>query len=108
MEWYAARGATKRKVCAKAGDLILWDSRVVHWNEDPTGSRTRLAAYVCYCPRRLVAEDVLSRRVQFFYARTGTNHKPFLALPGKDCSPRLAEPEETDTLLRLIGSGVDE
>ncbi|KLT43804.1 hypothetical protein CC85DRAFT_231514, partial [Cutaneotrichosporon oleaginosum] len=76
MAWYAARGVTKRKVEAKAGDLILWDSRVVHWNEDPIGERIRLAAYVCYCPRSLIAEDVLSKRVQLFYTRTWTNHKP--------------------------------
>lgn len=83
---------------------MLWDSRVIHWNASPTGKETQLAAYVCYCPRAVVDEDVLVSRVRFFYERTGTNHKPNVAMPGKTVLPRLEEPEETPAVLRLIGS----
>lgn len=51
------------KVCAGAGDLILWDSRTVHWNYSPSGERARLATCVCYCPRKMANEEAIPGEV---------------------------------------------
>lgn len=74
--WYRARGCDEVKVCAGEGDLIVWDSRLVHWNASPVGGRVRFAAYVCYCPRSLMAEGDLARKLEVFRARKCTTHWP--------------------------------
>lgn len=74
--WYRARGCGEVKVCAGEGDLILWDSRLVHWNASPVGERVRFAAYVCYCPRALMDEAGLARKLEVFRARKSTTHWP--------------------------------
>lgn len=43
--WFLGRGCEIMKVCADAGDLILWDGRTVHWNTKPQGNNLR--ALVC-------------------------------------------------------------
>lgn len=75
-EWYRSRGCVVEKVCAGEGDLILWDSRLVHWNASPVGSRVRFASYVCYCPRGLMGGDGLARKLEVFRERKSTTHFP--------------------------------
>ncbi|KAK7734774.1 hypothetical protein SLS63_004194 [Diaporthe eres] len=122
--WYrAARGGCEEvKVCAGEGDLILWDSRLIHWNASPVGGQVRFATYVCYCPRALMDEAGLARKLEIFKARKCTTHWPQQnvvpvdrknsnALPLRpDGSPDHAnrtrpflEPEETPAVLRLVG-----
>lgn len=43
--WFKERGCEEVKVCAEAGDLIVWDSRTMHYNVVPEGEQTR--ALVC-------------------------------------------------------------
>ncbi|KKY37934.1 putative phytanoyldioxygenase [Diaporthe ampelina] len=121
-DWYRARGCEEAKVCAGEGDLILWDSRLIHWNASPVGARVRFAAYVCYCPRALMDEAGLARKLEVFRARKSTTHWPQQnvvpvdrkdrnAVPRRpDGSPDQAnrtrpflEPEETPDVLRLVG-----
>jgi ectoine hydroxylase-related dioxygenase (phytanoyl-CoA dioxygenase family) len=45
VEWYTKRGCELRKVCAEPGDLIVWDSRTVHFNETPRSQNLR--AVIC-------------------------------------------------------------
>lgn len=47
VEWFKERGAKEVKVCADPGDLIVWDSRCVHWNVLPQTGQTR--SIVCEC-----------------------------------------------------------
>jgi hypothetical protein len=82
-------------VCARAGDLILWDSRTVHcntpaltWTPAPPPLRDgeaaeliRLVAYVCMLPRRRVPHDMLARRCAAFEQRIPTSHWPDMAPP---------------------------
>lgn len=35
------------KVCAEAGDFIIWDSRTFHCNTTPTTKNLRVCTYVC-------------------------------------------------------------
>lgn len=90
-------------VCAKAGDLILWDSRIVHCNtpalrmanyqrdllekktepfpclpmpEDGKGELLRLVAYVCMVPTSHASAEILQQRKQAFLHRLPTPHYP--------------------------------
>ncbi|KAJ1453292.1 hypothetical protein M885DRAFT_619188 [Pelagophyceae sp. CCMP2097] len=78
-------------VCAKAGDLILWDSRTAHCNSPAltTDDRAddascaaliRQAAYVCMTPAALATPEVVERRRRFFEENIGTSHWPHAAL----------------------------
>lgn len=41
VEWFKDRGCEAIKVCAEPGDLILWDSRTVHYNCLPESDAVR-------------------------------------------------------------------
>jgi hypothetical protein len=43
-QWFFDRGCEWVKVCCEPGDLILWDSRAMHYNVRPTGKRDRTCA----------------------------------------------------------------
>ncbi|KUI66788.1 hypothetical protein VM1G_02266 [Cytospora mali] len=120
--WYKTRGCEEIKVCAEEGDLIVWDSRLIHWNSSPVGEQIRFTTYVCYCPRSLMSEEGLARKLELFKARKGTTHWPQQnVVPGerttKQAVPRrpdgtedpanrarpFVEPEETPTVLKLVG-----
>lgn len=44
-EWFEARGCEWVKVNAKPGDLVLWDSRTMHYSVMPKGDKPR----ICVC-----------------------------------------------------------
>jgi hypothetical protein len=89
-------------VCAKAGDLILWDSRTVHCNtpgldnvvdggvDDNSANRqdehelVRMVGYVCMTPARWATYDVLARRRAAFAAKQTTSHWPHDFIPTGD------------------------
>lgn len=43
--WFEERGCEVVKVCCEPGDLVVWDSRTVHYNVLPTGEQKR--AVIC-------------------------------------------------------------
>jgi hypothetical protein len=45
LDWFKKRGCEILKVCADPGDLILWDSRCVHYNQVPRSQNLR--AVIC-------------------------------------------------------------
>lgn len=47
--WFEKRGCEIVKVCAEAGDLIVWDSRTVHYNVLPEGKQTRAVICMSLC-----------------------------------------------------------
>lgn len=90
-----------RLVCAKAGDLLLWDSRCVHCNTPGVGepgtlgagsdSKTdaaaaaellRVVGYVCMTPAGWASRDILGKRKDAFIHHVGTNHCPHEHHPG--------------------------
>jgi hypothetical protein len=85
-DWFRSRGCEETKVCAGEGDLILWDSRLVHWNASPVGAQVRFATYVCYCPRGLMGAAGLKRKLEVFRERKCTTHFPV------SCHPSLCNP----------------
>ena len=106
-------------VCARAGDLILWDSRTVHCNtpaltwtprSEPPGDGEaadliRLVAYVCMLPRSRVADEMLPRRRGAFEHRMPTAHWPDMAppLPPADRAPERDPAECPREMLDLVG-----
>jgi len=57
IKWLESRpGAEWHKVCAKPGDLLLWDSRTCHYGAPPMSSNSRIAA----CEHILCVEKGMS------------------------------------------------
>ncbi|GAA5894046.1 hypothetical protein JCM6882_007970 [Rhodosporidiobolus microsporus] len=116
LAWFEARGCEWIKTELNPGDLVLWDSRTVHYNVPPRGDRDRVAAYTCFMPARLAAPDQLAKKQELFETRQMTTHwpctnlfakSPIVIRDGKQC-PHLRyapfeEPELTDKLLKLAG-----
>lgn len=89
-------------VCAKAGDLLLWDSRTVHCNspallsniqnhflanpysgtpvDDGNWDIVRLVGYVCMLPFSHAPEKVIEQRKEAFIHHIATNHWPNLPI----------------------------
>lgn len=68
------KGLTKIKICAPAGHILLWDSRMVHCNVAPTGSKPRMCTYVSMAPRSGASADVISKRIKAYEEGRMTNH----------------------------------
>ena len=70
------------KICAPAGHVLLWDSRMFHCNVQPTGSalkedgtpRFRMATYVSMQPRLNATEKELKKRVELYEKGRMTGH----------------------------------
>lgn len=75
IEWFHKQpGCTEIKVETEPGDLVLWDSRTVHWNRVPTGEVVRNAVYVCMCPKSMASAELLDKRKEYFENRLATSH----------------------------------
>ena len=62
------------KVCAPAGSLVLWDSRMVHANCPPTSNQPRVCLYVSMQPRKYANEKELKKRIKLFESGRQTGH----------------------------------
>eukprot|EP00008_Paramoeba_atlantica_P014387 CAMPEP_0201497946 /NCGR_PEP_ID=MMETSP0151_2-20130828/68526_1 /ASSEMBLY_ACC=CAM_ASM_000257 /TAXON_ID=200890 /ORGANISM="Paramoeba atlantica, Strain 621/1 / CCAP 1560/9" /LENGTH=317 /DNA_ID=CAMNT_0047889133 /DNA_START=90 /DNA_END=1043 /DNA_ORIENTATION=- len=77
-------------VKAKAGDLLLWDSRTVHCNTPALEKKDeileeekekhkdliRLVSYICMMPTSKASKEVLEARWELFFQGIGTSHWP--------------------------------
>lgn len=70
------KGCRWVKVCAQPGDLLLWDSRTIHYGAPPSSTNPRFAAYVCYKPASMVDDDTRRALREAFAKRQGTSHDP--------------------------------
>lgn len=103
-QWLEAKGCTWIKVCAQPGDLMLWDSRTIHYGAPPSSINPRFAACksphgyhinimslangedVCYKPADSISDETKAWLRQTFEKKEGTTHDP--ASPrGKDRLP---------------------
>ncbi|GAB7332642.1 hypothetical protein MBLNU13_g04403t3 [Cladosporium sp. NU13] len=116
VDWFKQRGCELRKVCAEPGDLIVWDSRTVHFNETPRSQNLRAVIYLCYTPTAFAKEEDLQRKAELFHKRKGTTHWPHanifendperMRLGKSDSYHRerpVQEPHITPLLLKLAG-----
>ncbi|KIW23901.1 uncharacterized protein PV07_12063 [Cladophialophora immunda] len=119
MEFFTSRGLKPMKVLAEPGDLILWDSRTIHWGGEPTekSNTTRAVIYAAYAPAKLASKDALEEKERVFSAWGATTHWPHDNIKLRDLQARLPDgtpdprhrseplekPEVTDKVLRLAG-----
>ncbi|CAK7235065.1 hypothetical protein SCUCBS95973_009144 [Sporothrix curviconia] len=119
MEWFASKGMQAKKVLAEPGDLILWDSRTVHWGAEPSPeSKTiRTVIYASYAPADLATPESLVAKQAIFRNWGATTHWASTNIfplqtksirhdgtrDPKDREEPLEKPEMTDKLLRLAG-----
>ncbi|KAL4812252.1 hypothetical protein BDW67DRAFT_178878 [Aspergillus spinulosporus] len=92
MKWLADHGLEWVKVCVEPGDLIIWDSRVPHYNLPPSGKNDRLAVYTCYMPVAEASQEDLVRKKKAFEARLGTTHWPNAVHVGTNVAMRDGKP----------------
>jgi hypothetical protein len=119
IKWFEDRGAETLKIDAEPGDLILWDSRTIHYGQQPDADdgNIRTIAYISYSPASFATEEALEAKKKVFEAWAGTSHwahdniNPRFAratLPNGEPDPRdtgvpSEKPELTDDLLKLAG-----
>jgi hypothetical protein len=120
LEWFATRGVHPHKVCADVGDLIMWDSRVIHYGAEPSerSNQIRTCIYATYMPASLASPEQLALKKQAFEMFSGTTHWPHqyivykpnrVFLPDGTPDPRdrerpLEMPDMSDKLLKLAGA----
>lgn len=120
LDWYTAKGLKPHKICADVGDLIVWDSRTIHYGAEPEPSSNtiRTVIYAAYSPASLASTDTLALKAEVFKKFGGTTHWPHdnvvvrdyrTFLPDGTRDPRdrdqpLEVPEMTDKLLKLAGA----
>ncbi|KAJ6028313.1 hypothetical protein N7540_003889 [Penicillium herquei] len=119
MDWWASKGLKPLKVQAEPGDLILWDSRTVHWGGEPTEKSDviRTVIYASYSPARLATKEALEEKARVFDVYGATTHwahdniflRPQVAcLSDGTIDPRnrdepVEKAEMTDRLKKLAG-----
>ncbi|KAL3421310.1 phytanoyl-CoA dioxygenase [Phlyctema vagabunda] len=119
LDFFKEKGLKPLKVNAEPGDLILWDSRTIHYGAEPTetSNTIRTVIYAAYTPARFATEEALKTKAEIFSEWGGTTHwphdniavrrtKPIRedgTLDPKDRSEPIEKPEKTDALLKLAG-----
>lgn len=62
------------KICAQAGEIILFDSRIFHQNVPPTGTNYRMCTYVSMQPRIGASSEQLRKRIEWHSKGRLTSH----------------------------------
>ncbi|GAM25630.1 hypothetical protein SAMD00019534_088050, partial [Acytostelium subglobosum LB1] len=62
------------KVCCNVGDVVLWDSRTIHWAATPTGGNCRMVVYTSYQPASLITKTDLAKKQKAFNQKRMTSH----------------------------------
>lgn len=78
IDWFLAKGCTWKKIEAEAGDVILWDSRCIHYGAAAEGDVPRVATYVCYKPAKNISEKDLKGRLGALENYDNTSHDPLI------------------------------
>ncbi|KAL2839808.1 hypothetical protein BJY01DRAFT_257566 [Aspergillus pseudoustus] len=115
IKWFEDHGCRLIKVEAEPGDLIIWDSRTVHYASLPKSETIRTIIYATYTPAKLATEEDIKLKADIFRHYEGTTHWPHCNIfgqgramrgdticPGERDEP-LEKPELTDQVLKLAG-----
>jgi hypothetical protein len=120
MAWFEERGVKPVKALAEPGDLIVWDSRTIHWGGEPEPGKSNVIRTVidaAYAPAKMATPEALMEKKKVFNQNGGTTHWPHdnikmrnlqAKFPDGTPDPRhRTEPLErairTEQLLRLAG-----
>lgn len=79
LTWFKQRGLSAHKICVEVGDLILWDSRVIHYGSEPTkkSNQIRTVIYPTYQPAKLASPEQSKNKKAVFEAFGSTTHRPY-------------------------------
>ncbi|GFZ50535.1 hypothetical protein JCM24511_08292 [Saitozyma sp. JCM 24511] len=103
LTWFYDRGCKWVKVEAEPGDVILWDSRCIHYGAPARGDRPRVATYVCYKPAKDIEPEMLETRKKALEECIGTSHDPLLfRLTGSKAMGPLDENERMEPLVKPV------
>lgn len=72
--WFEGKCPDWVKVCAEPGDLILWESRTMHYNCPPSSASDRCAVYVSYEPAAMADEHNKQLKRKGFDERFTSTH----------------------------------
>jgi hypothetical protein len=61
--------------CGLPADLILWDSRQIHYNKVPSTQNVRAVMYICYTPASFASKEDIEKKASYFKDRYGTVSK---------------------------------
>ncbi|KAJ5701954.1 hypothetical protein N7488_009502 [Penicillium malachiteum] len=115
VKWYEEQGCKFIKVCAEPGDLILWDSRSMHYAKFPESDEVRTIIYACYTPASHATPEELKKKAELFQRWETTTHWPHCNIRGHgkamidgevdplEKDEPLEKPVLTDRLLQLAG-----
>lgn len=77
---------SKKHIIAPKGSLIIWDSRIVHWNQHASKARpysdhpkVRMVGYLCYVPKTRLTNEGMILRKEAFEKGVSTGHNPAFA-----------------------------
>lgn len=116
--WFEEKGYKEHKVVAEPGDLIIWDSRLVHFGAEQKGNSDviRTAVYLSYAPRSFASAEALAAKKEAFERWLATTHWPHDNIVLRSNQPLLAngdadtrrseprdKPELSQELLKLAG-----
>lgn len=98
LKWFEQRGCELVKVCAEPGDVIIWDSRTMHYAAFPEGDITRTIIYACYTPAAFGTPEDLEKKAGMFERFEGTTHWPHRNIRphGKAMINGKVDPKERD------------
>jgi len=119
LDWFLEKGIQPLKIEADYGDLILWDSRTIHYGSVPTelSNTIRTVIYAAYTPAKLATPEALKVKAEVFEKFGGTTHWPHDnivprynkatrddgTVDPKDHSEPFEKPDRSDKLLKLAG-----
>lgn len=80
LRFYKEKGCNEHNILAKAGSLILWDSRTIHQGVEPLRNRERAnhrtVVYVCMTPRKRAKDKDIRKKQKAFNEMRMTSHWP--------------------------------
>ena len=105
-------------IAAKAGDLILWDSRTIHCNtcaininkndiilnhSQENNDIIRLISYVCMLPISITSKEVIESRKHGYIHSIGTTHWPNKLVSNYESDNPIDITQSSSEVLKLVG-----
>jgi ectoine hydroxylase-related dioxygenase (phytanoyl-CoA dioxygenase family) len=108
------------KVCCKAGDLVLFNSKTAHTVTQSQSKKTRMVVYICMLPKKFATKEDIEKKKEFLKNYDTTSHWPCFYLEktttycedDKFYNPldgywkKNLAPKLNDTMLSLVGYDV--
>lgn len=79
IQWFIDKGCKFKRVTAKKGNLVMWNSKLIHSGSFPVKGRKNkmrwtIKLYVTYVPKRFISSSVSKRRFKLYSEGSMTGH----------------------------------